>query len=174
MAEAQTGKTKSIINAKYKDKYKKPDWLGVQINAHCTARHEVEVPEKKDDKGKVISKATTKTVANGIDVEALRAMASENDIDPAPYAGMNVGQHRMNIGNRLRSLTLKRHGLTINGKWVKADAEWLKDKNAPEAPTHNRDGSVIAKAIKGTEPSDKKAAAAEKAEAKQNGKVARK
>ena len=68
MAEAQTGETKSIINAKYKDKYKTPDWLGVQINKHCTATHEVEVPEKKDDKGKVISKATTKTVANGIDL----------------------------------------------------------------------------------------------------------
>jgi len=174
MAEAQTGETKSIINAKYKDKYKTPDWLGVQINKHCTATHEVEVPEKKDDKGKVISKATTKTVADGIDVEALSALASENGIDPAPYASMNVGQQRMNIGNRLRSLTLKRHGLTINGKWVKADAEWLKANNAPEAPTHQRDGSAIAKAVKGTEPSDKKAAAAEKAEAKQNGKVARK
>lgn len=145
MPPEATTETKSIINAKYKDRYKEPDWLGEVINDHCTKTHTVEV-SLKDKDGKLTGKTETKAVKDGIDVEALNELATANGIDPAPYSAMNVGQQRMNIGNRLRSLTLKRHGLYVDGKWVLADTAWLKAKGAPDAPTHDRDGTAFAKA----------------------------
>lgn len=163
MSEATAEENKSIINPKYRDKYKTPDWLGQIIAENCSATHTVEIPEKKDEKGKVVQKASTKEVVDGIDFEKLSALAAENGIDASAYAELNAGQQRMNVGNRLRSLTLKRHGLTVNGEWVKADADWLKEKNAPEAPTHNKDGSAIAKAAPKV---DKKEAAAARVEGK--------
>lgn len=155
---------KSIINSKYRGKYKEPDWLGVQINAACAKTHEVTTKGKDGAE-------TTRTVHDGIDAEKLFALAEENGIDPAPYAAMNAGQQRMNIGNKLRSLTLKRHGLTVGGEWVEADTDWLTEKGAPEEPTHNQDGSVIAKAKPAVEAAPAKQAAGGPAKAEAEAKA---
>src|SRR5882672_11111941 len=71
---AEPATNKSIINSKYRDRYKTQDWLGEQIAANCSASHDVEVIEKGAD-GKPTGKKTTKTVADGIDVDKLNALA---------------------------------------------------------------------------------------------------
>lgn len=43
----------------------------------------------------------------GADLDALTAFAASKGLDVEKYAGLNNGQRRMNIGNRLRNLVKK-------------------------------------------------------------------
>ncbi len=53
---------------------------------------------------------------DGIDTEALAAIAEENDIDPKRWSHLNPGQRMMNLGNVLRGKLRRDEGVTINGK----------------------------------------------------------
>lgn len=65
------------------------------------------------------------------DVAKLQEVAKANGLDWAAYAKMNVGQQRMNIGNRLRGMLKNEQPVTI-GKQRFADWEKAKivDKSA--------------------------------------------
>ncbi len=71
-----------------------------------------------------LKEATTTENKEGracLDVEALFRIAKANGIDPKPYAKMNNGQKRMNIGNKLR-------GLALAGETVKIGSARFDDK----------------------------------------------
>lgn len=146
---------KSIVDPKYREKYKTPDWLGSLINGVVST--EVEKTRKvdtgkTDKEDKPIMKDEKYKVAGPVDIDKLFALAEENGLaervekykDQRDNHGF-AGRFRMTVRNMLQARARKAHGLYINGKWVKADAEWLEAKDAPEAPTHNRDGEKIAK-----------------------------
>jgi hypothetical protein len=60
-----------------------------------------------DKVAKALKAATTTTNKDGrecLDLPALVAIAKENGVDFAPYAGLNNGQKRMCVGNKLRGI----------------------------------------------------------------------
>lgn len=72
-----------------------------------------------------------------LDVPALMAVAAANKIDTKPYKGMNNGQLRMNVGNKLRGL-LQQGTTVVIGKQRFADAKAakaapVKDEAKPKA-----------------------------------------
>jgi hypothetical protein len=88
-------KTSSIIKAKYKDKYKPTDMtcgddLATQIREHI-------VEYSTDGKTEVVNKTK------------LKKFAQANGCWDPRYENLNVGQQRMNIGNRLRAKVRKGH-----------------------------------------------------------------
>ena len=56
-----------------------------------------------------------------LDLAALKAIAAENGIDTAKYEGMNNGQWRMNIGNKLRGALKGGKDVTIGKRTFKAE-----------------------------------------------------
>lgn len=85
-----------------------------------------------------LKKATTTKNADGrdaCDVAALKAIAEQNGIDFSAYAKLNVGQQRMNVGNRLRGMLKNEQAVTIGSQrfadWEKAK---LVDAKAWEKP----------------------------------------
>ena len=120
------------------------------------------VAEVKDEDGNVIQEAVAevkgKAATKGKDVWDLDKMfllAERNHIDTTSktFVGLrttgNIGRARMTIGNMLRAAAKKRWGLfDVEGNWVDAPEE----ARCPDAPTHNRDGSKIAK-VKAAETS---------------------
>lgn len=81
-----------------------------------------------------LKEATTTKNDDGrdcLDVPALRAIAKENGIDFKPYEGLNNGQKRMNVGNKLAGLIKAGTTVTI-GKRKFANAEKALAKPAPE------------------------------------------
>ncbi len=144
------GESKSIINPKYRDKYKTPDWLGGVINGLSNKMVEVE-KKIKDENGKEKTIKTKKP--EGVNVDTLIALATENKCDEKSIARIEAakgtngaeGRARMTIRNMLQSVAKRRHGLLINGKFVSAPAEWLTEKQAPADPTEKRDGTPIKK-----------------------------
>lgn len=100
--------------------------------------------EHKDTNGSklalVLKEATTMLVDDSgedseggkravLDVEALKAIAKKNGIDFAPYAHLNNGQKRMNVGNKLRGLI--NDGVTVDIAGTKlSGASAVKSKTA--------------------------------------------
>ncbi len=148
---------KSIVNPKYRDKYKEQDWLGTLIGTQIAKTKVVEKMEGEGDKAKKVKV----TVPDGIDSDILLSLG---DLNGVPTEGLKaqvgshgfVGRARMTIRNALQARIKQRHGLFVpasnkSGKsWVEADADWLKAKGAPEAPSHDRGGEkfAVAKAEK--------------------------
>ena len=80
---------RSIVPMKFKERYAKHggtcgDDMALELKAATTTRNA--------DKREVL------------DVETLWAIAKLNQIDVAKYVGLNNGQKRMNVGNKLRGL----------------------------------------------------------------------
>ena len=48
----------------------------------------------------------------GLTIEQVKTVATELGVDANKYDHLNVGQQRMNIGNRLRALTAHKDGMT--------------------------------------------------------------
>lgn len=72
-----------------------------------------------------LKKATTMTNDEGretLDVKALKAIAKAHGIDFTPYEGLNNGQKRMNVGNKLRGLVKAGKPVTIGGKAFKSES----------------------------------------------------
>jgi hypothetical protein len=146
---------KSIVDAKYRDRYKEPDWLGKLLADHATATKKVQKtevdPENPDAK-------VTKTVdvPDGVNVDALFKIAKMNGLTDkvskfeAQRDGHGFGgRFRMTVRNLLQARIKRAHGLFLPGdggkpEWVSADKAWLSAKGAPDKPTHNQDGSKIA------------------------------
>lgn len=134
----------SIIDSKYKDRYKAKDWLGTFIDEQASEQVQKSVPTKNEDGspgpdelvpvGKPVlnlDKFFALTRANAIDTASMEAQRDQKN---AP------GRIRMTLGNSLRAAAKKRHGLnTIDGTFVEAPAEFLGDATK----THNPDGSKI-------------------------------
>lgn len=149
MTEA-TKTDKSIIDPKYRNKTA-PDWLANFITEQTSATREKTVtrpnPENPDEKI-----TTTETVADGIDVDKLFALAEKNGL--AAKTGKFEeqrdshgfpGRFRMTVRNMLQAVAKQRHGLfNIGGTFISAPADWLAAKGAPEKPTHEQDGTKIA------------------------------
>lgn len=148
MAEDEAATEKSIINPKYKDKYKGPkDWFSTLCDAECTSVVTREVKEK-DEHGIVTTK-TVDTKKRILSLDALFDFAAANAIDARMLYGHQVdrpgapGRLRMTVGNMLRRAARQRHGLyDLGGNWRAAPADWLGDA----VKTHNPDGTTIAKA----------------------------
>ena len=137
---------KSIVNPKYRDKYKTPDWLAATIAKYATTTKTKKVTEGEGD-----AKTTKEvTVPGGVDVEALFALAKANGLDVSKYESQRdahgfAGRFRMTVRNMLQATVKARHGLfDPSGKWIKADESFLRDKGAPEAPTHDQTGEKFA------------------------------
>lgn len=116
----------SIIGDKYKGKYKGPsDWVGELIKAQCYGTG--------DAKGLNLDDFFTMADNNGIDTTEWRRQATHKN---AP------GRLRMTIGNQLRSIAKKRHGLKgADGKWHEADDDFI--KAAGTEKTEKPDGTLI-------------------------------
>jgi hypothetical protein len=107
-----------IIDPKYREamKDREPDWVRKHIAKHAA-------------EGKMLELAQ----ANGV----LPAVISR-------LKSMNPGQVSMTLANILRGFASARHGLHgTDGKFYKADPAWLKDRGAPDQPTHSKDGEKI-------------------------------
>jgi len=146
-AAAPASETKSIVDPKYRDKYKNtgPDWLGAIIIS--VAQPLVEKTVKVTDEAG--SKTKTVKVPGDVDVKALFGLATENGLDIKKYKAQEgthgfAGRMRMTIRNMLQAVAKQRHGITVGGTFKKAPAEWLAEKKAPDAPTHGKDGVKIA------------------------------
>ena len=77
-----------------------------------------------DDMALELKAATTMLNADKretLDLAALKAIAAENGIDTAKYEGMNNGQWRMNIGNKLRGALKGGKDVTIGKRTFKAE-----------------------------------------------------
>lgn len=164
-APAEKAQGKSIINPKYRGKYKTPDWLGefVAINASKTkvipAAPATEATEQVGEIGKpgfhpakAAKEATPeRTVTDGVDIDALFKLGADNGLDLTKFK-TQVGGHgfegrfRMTVRNMLQTVAKQRHGLIdASGEFVAAPEDWLHLKGAPTNATHNPDGSKIAK-----------------------------
>lgn len=144
---------KSIINPKYRGKYKEPDFLGKTINEAATKMKTVTT------KGAEGQPDTTKKVADGVDVVALFELAKANGIDVEKFRAQQdghgfPGRFRMTVRNMLQATTKARHGLYVmrdgHKVWVPADTEWLHANSAPATATHDREGAKV-KAAASTE-----------------------
>ena len=77
-----------------------------------------------DDMALELKAATTMLNADKretLDLAALKAIAAENGIDTAKYEGLNNGQWRMNIGNKLRGALKGGKDVTIGKRTFKAE-----------------------------------------------------
>lgn len=148
--EPAASTVKSIVDPKYKNKYKDPanrDWLSTFLDENAMATKDKQVQETVGDE------KVTKTirVPDGVDTGKLFAIAKANGIDTAKYEAQSGshgfgGRMRMTIANMLRRVIKERHGMfNAGGTFTTAPAEMLAKVGAVEKPTHNRDGSKIAK-----------------------------
>lgn len=164
-ANEAPAKGKSIVDPKYRDKYKNApkDFVALGLDTHASATKEVK--SKVVVNGEITDQETTKTVVTGVDVDKLFAVAKENNLDVAKYENQRdghgfPGRFRMTVANMLRAAAKQRHGLTFGGVWTPAPAEWLTEKEAPDAPTHTKAGEKIAKPKVEKEAAPAKAVAA--------------
>lgn len=163
-AETTAAATKgSIIDPKYRLKYKTPDWLAQLLLDNTSAVKEIAAKPATEEVGKVgevghkPAKAATeaRTVNDGVDTDKLFALARENGLPEAKLAAFEAqkgghgfeGRIRMTIRNMLQPIVKQRHGLVVNGHFVPAPADFLRDKGVLEGakPTHTETGEKIAK-----------------------------
>lgn len=146
---AASGGTKSIVDPKYRKK-KEPDWLAKLIAEKASLTEEKERKVKDGDETKTVKE----TVTVGVDVDALFRLAEVNGLDVARFEAQKgshgfEGRFRMSLRNMLDAATRRRHGLFVpRGQtrlWVEADADWLKERGAPEQPTHDREDKAFPK-----------------------------
>lgn len=162
-ADAPKAAAKSIIDPKYRLKYKTPDWLAQLLLDHTSKTKDVPARAASEQVGKIgeegykPAKAATeaKTVNDGVDVDKLFALATENGLASrigkfeAQKGGHGFeGRIRMTIRNMLQPVVKQRHGLVVNGTFVSAPEDFLRKIGVLEGqkPTHTQDGTKIAKA----------------------------
>lgn len=107
IARTADNPAKSIVPMKFKEKYADHD--GTNGTALALALKDETTMKNKDGR-------------DCLDVDTLFAIAKAHGIDTAKYKGLNNGQLRMNVGNRLRGKLQAGEKITI-GKRVFADAK---------------------------------------------------
>lgn len=111
---------KSIVPAKYKARYAEHnDTCG---SALSLALKEATTHASKEQAGRVV-----------LDVDALWAIAKANGLDYSKYVGLNNGQKRMNVGNRLVGLLNGGKDVRIGKQVFKAENHTPKKATAPKA-----------------------------------------
>lgn len=175
--EALPAKGKSIIDPKYRGKYKTPDWLGTFMAGQVTntktlpATPATEATEQVGEIGKEgfkpakAAKAAQpeRVVADGVDVEKVFALGRKNGLNLDKFETQKdghgfEGRFRMTVRNMLQTVAKQRHGLyNLGDTFVEAPADWLALKSAPANATHNQDGSkiAVAKVVKAEETASK-------------------
>lgn len=142
-AVAEKAPAKSIVDPKYRDKYKgedAKDFVSKFIESQCVV---------KSEDGK----------SSTFEVENLFKLATAHGYKEAKLAALRsqaggrgyIPRMRMTLGNVLRAAARKRYGLTdLDGNFHEIDEDF-KTKQAkliPVSPTHNPDGSRIPKVAK--------------------------
>lgn len=162
-AVAKKTPAKSIIDPKYRTKYKTPDWLAQLLLDNTSKTKDVPARAASEQVGKIgeegykPAKAATeaKTVNDGVDVDKLFALATENGLAArigkfeAQKGGHGFeGRIRMTIRNMLQPVVKQRHGLQVKGSFVVAPDDFLQKIGviAGQGPTHTPTGEKIAKA----------------------------
>ena len=150
VAEAEVKTSKSIIPEKYRGKYKgAQDWLSATIDENVKSAVMKTVTATAEDGTKTETQEATKKTE--VDLNKLFALATANHLNVEKYRAdvdkKNApGRLRMTIGNMLRAVAKKRHGLWVlvegGSEWVDAPAEFIGD--APK--TQEPNGKAIAKA----------------------------
>ena len=146
---------------KNKDFGTKNDWLDQLLLSACSAMKTV--------KRMVDGKEVEDQERDGVDVEKLHKLALENGFTPKVHSKANPGLHRMTVGNALRARARKRHGLTVNGKFLEASAAFCAGHDKAENADGSKYESPEAKAKEKAKAAD--AAAKLKAAAKEKAKV---
>lgn len=149
---------KSIIDPKYRNKYKQPDWLGGVINGATNNMKTIAATEASEAVGKIGEEGykpareakPERTVADGVDIDKVFALGRENGLNLDKFETQRAahgfgGRIRMTVRNMLQTVAKQRHGLMVNGTFIEAPADWLHSKSAPTNPTHTQDGTKIAK-----------------------------
>lgn len=143
---------KSIVNPKYRNKYKgaEKDWLAKFMDEQASKTRDVKVtkpnPTNPDEKITV-----TETRPDGVDVDKIFTLAAKNGLDVKKYEAQREtngfpGRFRMTVRNMLQKVAKQRHGVfNTGGTFCSAPAEFLTKVGAPEAPTHTQAGEKIAK-----------------------------
>lgn len=151
---------KSIVDAKYRDKYKKrSEWMADLLKEHASTFKTIPAKEQVGERGGDGFKEAVaeRKVSTGVDVEALFKIGAENGLDLEKFRAQTdghgfPGRFRMTVGNMLRNVAKQRHGFWLNEEFVEAPEDWLKEAGAPAEPTHEQDGTKIAKAKPALEP----------------------
>ena len=133
----------------------KNDWLDQLMLATCSAMKTV--------KRMVEGKEVEHQERDGVDVDALRALARENGFEPKVHNKANPGLHRMTVGNALRARARKRHGLLVAGKFLAASEDFVAGKDKTENPDGSKYESPTVKAAREQAAKDKAAAVTKKA-----------
>lgn len=136
----------SIIDEKYRDRYREPDWVGQMINKDATETI-MKTVKVKDEEGNVTGEEEVPTKKSKLDLDKLFKICEVNKIDYAKFDEQRdnpnaPGRIRMSVGNMLRAAARRRGGLyDINGDWQLAPAELMDGKEPTETP----DGEKIKK-----------------------------
>lgn len=170
---APTTTRKSIVPAKYATKYKnRSEWMSNLLKANASLTKTIPGVEAKGTEGQegYVAGKPERTVVEGVDTNALFKIGAENGLNLDKYHSQVSthgfpGRFRMTVGNMLRPIAKQRHGIVINGAFVSAPAEWLSEVGAPAEPTHNQDGTKIAKAVEAAPEPESKLIKAENPEA---------
>ena len=130
----------SIIDSKYAAKYRGDgDWVAQFIKGNCFFQ-KLKTVETKDDEGNVTGEESVNDGKPTLDVNALFAIAESNGIDAtAKYGDQRErknapGRLRMTIGNSLRAIARRRHGLYDSDKNWHAAPEGFAEGEPIETP----------------------------------------
>ena len=150
---------------KNKDFGTKNDWLDQLLLGACSAIKTV--------KRMVDGKEVEDQERDGVDVEKLHKLALENGFTPKVHNKANPGLHRMTVGNALRARARRRHGLTVEGKFLAASESFIAGHDKVENADGSKYESPGAKAEREAKEKAKAADAAAKlkAAAKEKAKV---
>lgn len=152
--------SKSIIDPKYRGKYKTQDWLGEFIGSQISITKVLPAQAASDAVGEIGKEGykpakeakPERTVVEGLDIDKLFELGSKNGLDLSKFQTQRGshgfdGRLRMTVRNMLQPVAKQRHGLwDLGGTFVVAPDDWLHAKSAPAEATHAQDGAKIAKA----------------------------
>lgn len=158
--EQLPAKGKSIIDPKYRDKYKSKDWLATFIGEQASQTKVIpakpateavaqvgEIGKEGFKPAKPAQPATEeKTVHDGVDTEKLFELGTKNGLDLSKFQTQREshgfeGRFRMTVRNMLQTVVKQRHGLKgLDDKFHSAPADFLHAKSAPAKPTHDQHG----------------------------------
>lgn len=130
----------SIIDKKYTERYRKGggDWTSKFIDERVADPITKERTKKGEDGTETTETVTLK--GSRVNLEKLFALAEANHIDVSGYRGdvdkKNApGRLRMTVGNRLRAVAKRQHGLNdTEGTFHEADAETIGGKPRTQDP----------------------------------------
>jgi hypothetical protein len=117
-AAPAAAKGKSIVDPKYRNKYKATDkdWLAKFLDEQATKTRDKKVTEGDGEK------QVTKTVKvpDGVDVDALFTLAAKNHLDVKKFEAQRTshgfgGRFRMTVRNMLQTVIKQRHGVFNTG-----------------------------------------------------------